>query len=229
MNILVVAAHPDDEILGVGGTIAKHIEKGDKVWALILGEGQVSRFAKPEHGIEIDEILQELRKDTITSAGIIGFEEVFFEQISDNRFDSVDLLDIVKIVESYVRKIEPAVIYTHHGGDMNIDHQLTYKAVLTATRPMAGCPVKTIYAFETVSSTEWNFAYGDEAFTPNVFVHLTKEQLQRKLDAMAAYRSELCEFPHPRSLKMLEAVATRWGGVCGAPYAEAFELVRDVR
>ncbi|MBO5093106.1 MAG: PIG-L family deacetylase [Lachnospiraceae bacterium] len=227
MNILIVAAHPDDEILGVGGTIAKHIEAGDAVYALILGEGQTSRFEKREDAGT--EILERLHEDTMRSAAVLGIRDVYFENFADNRFDSVALLEIVKAVERRIRELAPEIVYTHHRGDLNIDHQITYQAVMTATRPMADQPVKEIYAFETVSSTEWNFTYGDEQFAPDVFVRLTDEQFEKKLSAMRKYETELCEFPHPRSLEMLRASASRWGGVVGARYAEAFETVRVIR
>lgn len=227
MNILIVAAHPDDEILGAGGTIAKHIEAGDTVYALILGEGQTSRFAKREDAGA--SVLEQLHGNTLQAAAVLGIREVYFENFADNRFDSVDLLDIVKAVERRIRELQPAVLYTHHRGDLNVDHQMTYKAVLTATRPMADQPVKEIYAFETVSSTEWNFTYGAEQFAPNVFVKLTAEQFEKKLEAMRQYETELCEYPHPRSLEMLKAVAARWGGVAGGQLVEAFEAVRIVR
>lgn len=227
MNILVVAAHPDDELLGVGGTIAKHVETGDTVYALILGEGQTSRFDRREDAGT--QIVEELHGNTLEADRQVGIKETYFENFPDNRFDSVALLDIVKAVEKRVRELQPEIIYTHHRGDLNVDHQMTYKAVLTATRPMEDCPVKEIYAFETVSSTEWNFAYGDDQFAPDMFVRLTEEQFGKKLDGMKKYETELCEYPHPRSLEMLRAVAKRWGGVVGAEYVEAFETVRIVR
>ena len=227
MNILVVAAHPDDELLGVGGTIAKHVEAGDAVYALILGEGQTSRFDRREDAGT--QIVEELHGNTLEADRQVGIKETYFENFPDNRFDSVALLDIVKAVEKRVRELQPEIIYTHHRGDLNVDHQMTYKAVLTATRPMEDCPVKEIYAFETVSSTEWNFAYGDDQFAPDMFVRLTEEQFGKKLDGMKKYETELCEYPHPRSLEMLRAVAKRWGGVVGAEYVEAFETVRIVR
>lgn len=227
MNILVVAAHPDDELLGVGGTIAKHVEAGDTVYALILGEGQTSRFDRREDAGT--QIVEELHGNTLEADRQVGIKETYFENFPDNRFDSVALLDIVKAVEKRVRELQPEIIYTHHRGDLNVDHQMTYKAVLTATRPMEDCPVKEIYAFETVSSTEWNFAYGDDQFAPDMFVRLTEEQFGKKLDGMKKYETELCEYPHPRSLEMLRAVAKRWGGVVGTEYVEAFETVRIVR
>lgn len=227
MKILIVAAHPDDEILGVGGTIARHIEAGDEVYALILGEGQTSRYEKREGARE--GIVEELHKNTLAAADILGIKEVFFENFADNRFDREDLLDIVKAVERKIAALQPGIIYTHHRGDLNIDHQITYRAVLTATRPMADQPVKEIYTFETVSSTEWNFTYRGEQFAPNVFVKLTEEQFGKKLAAMEKYETELCEYPHPRSLEMLKAVAARWGGVAGGQPVEAFEVVRIIR
>lgn len=227
MKILIVAAHPDDELLGAGGTIARHVENGDMVDALILGEGQTSRFAHREDAGE--QILTELHGNTQKAAKVLGIRRVYFENFADNRFDGVELLTIVKAIEDRIKELSPDIIYTHHGGDLNVDHQKTYQAVLTATRPMQGQCVKEIYAFETVSSTEWNFAYGDAQFSPNVFVKLTDEQFAKKLKAMQEYETELCEYPHPRSLRMLEAVALRWGGVVGGHFVEAFELVRSVK
>lgn len=223
--VLVVAAHPDDEILGVGGTIAKHVAKGDKAYALILGEGETSRWAFRE--LADADTIKELRKEALEAGKIIGYSQVFFESLPDNRFDSVDLLDVVKCVEKYVKEIKPDIIYTHYDGDLNIDHQITYRAVLTATRPIEGYFVKEIYQFETVSSTEWSFGAGKAFFSPNVFIDI-EEHFQKKCEAMKKYQSELCSFPHPRSLKMLECIAQKWGGTVGKQYVEAFELVRKV-
>ncbi|MEE1254977.1 MAG: PIG-L family deacetylase, partial [Lachnospiraceae bacterium] len=169
-TVLVVAAHPDDEILGVGGTAAKHAACGDEVYAIILGEGQTSRGEKREDISQ--EVVKELHQNTMESAKAIGYKDVFFADFPDNRFDQVDLLDIVKEVEKKVRELRPEIIYTHYSGDLNIDHQYTARAVLTATRPIGkDYPVKEIYAFETLSSTEWNFDYsGQPAFSPNVYV-----------------------------------------------------------
>lgn len=225
-TILVVAAHPDDEILGVGATIVKHIKKGDKAYALVLGEGQTSRTDK-RSGTDAS-VVEALHSDSERAAAIIGFEKLYLENLPDNRFDEWDLLDVVKVVEKYVKEIKPDIIYTHHGGDLNVDHQYTYKAVMTATRPVNNCPVKEIYCFETVSSTEWNFAYGDDAFKPNVFVDVT-DTFDVKLEAMKEYKSELAEFPHPRSLENLSLCAKRWGGVTGCQYVEAFEVMRVIK
>ena len=225
-TILVVAAHPDDEILGVGGTAAKHAACGDEVYAIILGEGQTSRGDKREDISQ--DVVKELHKNTMKSAKAIGYKDVFFADFPDNRFDQVDLLDIVKVVEKKVRELRPEVIYTHYSGDLNIDHQYTARAVLTATRPIGDYPVKEIYAFETLSSTEWNFDYSAQpAFCPNVYVDIS-DYYHKKEEAMNCYVSELCEFPHPRSLEGMDVLSKTRGMTVGMQRAEAFMMIRKI-
>lgn len=224
-KVLVVAAHPDDEVLGVGATIRKHVENDDECYALILGEGETSRYEKRE--LHNKEKIIQLQSHINESAKIIGFKKVFIENLKDNRFDNYDLLDIVKLVESYIEKINPDIIYTHHYGDVNIDHKLTFDAVLTATRPIGDNYVKEIYCFETVSSTEWNFKNNCN-FKPNYFVDVTNT-INYKIDAMKKYKNELREYPHPRSLENLEFTARKWGSVISVNYAEAFEIVRIIK
>lgn len=223
-TVLIVAAHPDDEILGVGATAARHVAEGDAVYAMILGEGQTSRGT---HREDIDkETVEELHKNTLESAKVIGFREVFFANFPDNRFDEVDLLDIVKAVEEKIRELKPQIIYTHYSGDLNVDHQYTARAVLTATRPIGDYCVEEIYAFETLSSTEWNFDHTlQAAFRPNVFVDITDYYAQKE-SAMKCYVSELCAFPHPRSLTGMEALSKVRGMAVGMQRAEAFMLIR---
>ena len=224
-KILVVAAHPDDEILGVGGTVLKHSLNGDECFALILGEGMTSRYDKRELANSIK--VEKLHEDTYKAAEIIGYKKIHMENLPDNRFDSIPLLDVVKIIEKYIEYIKPDIIYTHFGGDLNIDHKITFEAVLTASRPMGQEYVKEIYAFETVSSTEWNFN-GIDSFKPNYFVDIT-ETLDMKLKAMECYKSELKEFPHPRSNENLKASAIKWGSVVSKMYVEAFQVMRIIK
>lgn len=217
-TVLIVAAHPDDELLGVGGTAAKHAKNGDEVFCLILGEGAAARAGGKE-GIEI------LHEEAKRAAEVIGFKEIFFSNLPDNRFDSLELLDVVKEVEKHLEKIKPDVIYTHHGDDLNIDHRITFQAVLTACRPCnVNCP-KEVYTFETLSSTEWQA--GDKRFMPNTYIDIVDE-LEAKVSALTEYKSEVRKYPHPRSPEGIKILAQYRGLEAGLKYAEAFCLVRKI-
>ena len=226
MKILAIAAHPDDEVLGCGGTLARESGQHD-VRVVILGEGITSRAATRD-GAD-PSALATLQTHSEQAAAVMGARGVEFGGLPDNRFDSLPLLDVVKLVERHILAFAPDVIYTHHPGDLNVDHGVTFRAVLTATRPGAGGPpVSAIYSFEVASSTEWAFQHISPAFRPNVFVDIS-ETLDRKIEAMECYRSEARTAPHPRAPESLRAIAARWGSVIGVRYAEAFELIRQVR
>lgn len=223
-NILIVVAHPDDEVLGCGGTIAKYA-KANEVYVAILGEGISSRYAQRE-GVGRNELL-ELQKQSRKVGRVLGVKENFFFSLPDNRFDTVPFLEIVKKIEKVIEKTKPEVIYTHHLGDLNIDHRITFQAVLTATRPIGDSPVKEIYAFEVPSSTEWSFQKLGSIFTPNVFEDISSS-IQLKLKALKIYESETRKYPHPRSFEALKIIAQRWGIVVGKEYVEPFELIRRI-
>jgi LmbE family N-acetylglucosaminyl deacetylase len=223
---LVVAAHPDDEILGCGATAARLVQEGREVYFAILGEGITSRH---ENRAAADlEQSSLLHRNAQAAAAIVGVKDIFLHKLPDNRLDTLPLLDVIKMVEDLIERVKPEVIYTHHPGDLNVDHGVIHRAVLTATRPMAGQSVREIYAFEVPSSTEWAFGSLQPVFRPTVFVDVSAT-LETKISAMACYETEAREFPHPRSPKALRAVATRWGSVVGCDAAEVFELVRSVR
>jgi LmbE family N-acetylglucosaminyl deacetylase len=226
MNILVVAAHPDDEVLGCGASIARFSREGDKVFVAILGEGITSRYDKRDEAHE--EQTRLLQGNSAQVAQLLGVSELFSYSLPDNRFDTQPLLDIVKIIESLINMIRPEAVYTHHFGDLNVDHEITFRAVLTATRPLGDCPVKDLYAFEIPSSTEWGFQKLRQAFAPNVFIDVSST-IEAKIQAMGVYESERRSFPHPRSPEALRAIAQRWGSVANVGFAEAFELIRSVR
>lgn len=225
-KILVVAAHPDDEVLGCGGTIARLAKEGHEVNISILGEGITSRYDQREKAdFSLVELLQ---KRSHQAAGIMGAHKVFTHNLPDNRFDTIPLLEVVKLVEGLMEGLAPEVIYTHFEGDLNIDHRIVNRAVLTATRPLQGQSVREIYAFEVPSSTEWAFHRLSPSFTPNVFLDIS-ETLATKIEALLLYESEVHPFPHPRSVEALKTNARRWGAVVGCEAAEAFELVRAIR
>lgn len=225
-SVLVVAAHPDDEILGCGGTLARLAREGHNVRIAILAEGISSRYARREDADQ--EQLRRLHANAHQAADKVGAAELVLCKLPDNRMDTVPLLDVVKVVEELVARFKPEIVYTHHPGDLNVDHGVAHRAVLTATRPTAGQSVREVYAFEVPSSTEWAFQRLMPSFHPNVFEDIAAT-LETKVAALACYDTETRAFPHPRSSEALRAIATRWGSVAGLQAAEAFELVRSVR
>ena len=226
MNVLVISAHPDDEVLGCGGTIARLAREGERVYLAVLGEGITSRY---EDRKEADPSLVDgIRHRCKEAAKTLGAEDLFLFGLSDNRFDTIPLLDIVKKIEKLIGNLSPTIIYTHHEGDLNIDHSITYRAVLTATRPIQGNGVRDIYTFEVPSSTDWAFHQSGQSFQPNVFMDIT-ETLETKIQALSVYETEMRAFPHPRSQKAIQANARRWGSGVGCEAAEAFELIRSIR
>jgi len=224
-TMLVVAAHPDDEVLGCGGTMARLVREGCRVVVAILGEGITSRHARREEADTAD--LAALRACSQRAAAAMGVEDVRLFDFPDNRFDTVPLLDVIKCVEALVEDVQPEVVLTHHSGDLNIDHVITHRAVLTATRPTDACCVREVYAFEVPSSTDWAFGVGEDAFHPNTFADIT-DTLDAKIKAMACYESEARVFPHPRSPEALRATAVRWGCIAGRSAVEAMQCVRHI-
>jgi len=223
--VLVVAAHPDDEVLGCGATMARLAAEGQPVHIAILGEGITSRSSRDDSDAKL---LRRLHQQAEAAALKVGAKDVVLFKLPDNRLDTLPMLEIAKLIEDLIQKIRPAVIYTHHPGDLNVDHGIVHRAVLIATRPVLGHPVRQVLTFEVPSSTEWAFQKVEPVFRPNVFVEVSKT-LDTKIAALACYDSETRDFPHPRSEQALRAIATRWGSVIGCTAAESFELVRSIR
>jgi LmbE family N-acetylglucosaminyl deacetylase len=215
-TVLAVVAHPDDEVLGAGGTLARHAAKGDAVHILFLADGVSAR------GDDKAAVERRVKAARLASSAL-GVHEPQFLGLPDNRLDRLELLDIVQPIENAIRKIAPQTIYTHHAGDLNIDHVLCHRAVLTACRPLPGSTVLRIYAMEVPSSTEWS----GNAFMPTHFVDIS-DTLQAKRRALEAYGEEMRPFPHARSYEAVDALATWRGASVGLRAAEAFIVVREI-
>ena len=223
-NVLVIAGHPDDEILGCGGTILKHTKAGDRVNILIIAEGLTSR--KEQRNREnLLEKFSSLHNAATNASKLLGVNKIELLDFPDNRLDSIELIEIVKVIEKRIDLFKPEIIYTHHHGDLNIDHQIINKAVITACRPLPLSYIKKILTFEVPSSTEWQKNIQSNVFIPNWFVNI-EDELSMKLNALKEYKDEMREWPHPRSLRHVEISAFYRGAQVGIKAAEAFSLIR---
>lgn len=220
-KVLVVAAHPDDEALGCGGTIARHVAEGDEVYVFFMTNGVDARY---NVGNDDAAIRNEIAEKALNRLGAI---EYIYNDFPDNRLDTVALLDITQSIERVISKVQPQVIYTHHNGDLNVDHRRTHEAVMTACRPQPNFCVREIYTFEVLSATEWNTPHA-APFIPNYFVDITPF-FEKKLDSIEAYSLEMRDEPHSRSVAHVETLAKHRGYSVGLELAEAFMLTRKVK
>ena len=225
-SILVVAAHPDDEVLGCAGTIARHADAGDQVQVLIVAEGATSRQQQRDRE-QVGDELSALAQAAHKAGAILGAAGVELLDLPDNRLDSLDRLDVIKQIEERINRYEPQVVYVHHAGDVNVDHRRLHEAVVTACRPTPGHVVKRLLSFEVASSTEWQPPGSAPAFQPNWFVDIS-DQWERKREALMAYSSEMRDWPHARSLQSVEHLARWRGAQVGVEAAEAFCLLRQL-
>lgn len=224
-KVLIVAAHPDDEVLGCGGLIAKYRAENVDIRVVFLAEGVTSRYDIEE--ISEDHVLIERdrrNKNAIKALKVLSVDpsEIFTSTRNCCRFDQILQLELVKEIEQHISEWSPTHLYTHSPNDVNIDHRITYQAVLTATRPNASSTLQEIYSFEVLSSSEWNTL---KPFKANTFVDISS-YIDLKITAMAAYEGELREEPHPRSKTAIQALSRYRGAQSGFQYAEAFSLVR---
>ncbi len=219
-NILVVAAHCDDEAIGCGGTIARHVAEGDSVSVVFVADGVTSRSGGNKHDLKARLSSAEKAKE------VLGYQKIFHLNFPDNQLDSVPLLTIVKALEDIIKDNIPECIYTHHVGDLNIDHKLTNQAVLTACRPLPGSFVREIFTFEVMSSTEWA-GCGSSTFEPDMFIDI-EPYWQTKQLALSAYSTEIHQPPHSRSMRHLDALSIHRGFSVGLERAEAFRSIRRI-
>ena len=217
-NVIVFAAHPDDEVLGCGGTILKHVSDGDNVTVVFISDGESSRVIKED---SIEARCTAARK----ASNILGCNQPIFLNLSDNMLDTYPLLEIIKKIEEIILKFEPNIVYTHYYNDLNIDHQITCRSVLTACRPLPNSLINSILLFETPSSTEWGETR--DIFVPQKFVNIS-DFIKVKRKALEAYKDEMRDFPHPRSYKAIEAIDSFRGATAGYNSAEAFEIYRKI-
>ena len=227
-KILVVVAHPDDEVLGIGGTLNLLTSNYNcEIKVIILGEGITSRgenrdLKKFKSDLEIH------NNNILIAQDFIGYNDLSTYDLPDNRFDTVPLLDIIKIVEDEINNFNPSTIFTHHWGDVNVDHRKVFEAVHTSCRPFPEQMVTSLFTFETLSGTEWIPSNDNRKFNPNFYVSLNKKNIEAKIKAMESYVFEKRKFPHPRASKSILNRAEMWGITVGVPFAEAFQLIRHL-
>lgn len=220
MTVLVLAGHPDDEILGPGGTIARHVHEGEDVHAVILADGATSRYEDGMAGV--------LASSSHKAAEVLGLASLTVGTLPDQRLDTLPLIEITQRIEAIIDQIQPTIVYSHFPGDVNTDHGVVARAAWTACRPYV-LPGLTLFAvFETPSSTEWAWPLEGSVFKPNMFIDI-ESTLHQKLQAMTCYSSELRDYPHPRSLRAIEQRAAYWGSHVGRKAIEAFQVLRDLR
>jgi len=219
-RILVVAAHPDDEVLGCGATIAKHVESGDHICIAFMANGVGSRDAS-------DKSSESRKSATQCALNVLGVNSIRQFDFPDNKMDSIPLLDVVQAIEKLIEELRPEVIYTHYAGDLNIDHQVTHQAVITACRPQPSTWVKEIYSFEVLSSTHWQSQSMANVFNPQYFVNV-EQFIEQKIKALECYDEEIRPYPHARSYKSIRALAMHRGATVGIMHAEAFQIERII-
>lgn len=223
-RILVIVAHPDDEVLGAGGTIAKLVKEGKDVSLLIVTDGSSSQYHNADN---LDEIIEKKKIETRLCADVLGIKDIYYGGLPDMKLDSTPHVAINGVIEEVVDKVQPDTVFTHFWGDVNCDHQNVYKSTLVAVRPVLGQIVRELYCYRVPSSTEWTPNKADTMFMPNVFVDIT-EVAEQKYEAFSKYRTELRDYPHPRSLQYLRENDRAAGIRVGLLAAEEFLLLRKL-
>ena len=223
-KVLVVAPHPDDEVLGCGGVMKKMVNNGSEAYVLIVTNAHVG---DPERYLL--EGIQNVRNEALAAHRALGVKDTFFMDFPAPRLDTFPSYKIATALSELIQKYQFDTVFVPHRGDIHKDHKAVFDATLVACRPVNNCSVKRVYAYETLSETEWGVPYQSEAFIPNVFVELTEEEFNAKCVAMRFFKSQIREFPSTRSIEAMEALAKYRGATVSYPRAEAFMLIRDIR
>jgi LmbE family N-acetylglucosaminyl deacetylase len=219
VHILVIAAHPDDEVIGAGGTIARHVARGDKVYRCIVTEARAPRWS--------EDIRRQARRQLDCAQAVLGTEETFVCGLPTVELNTVPYIDLCSALQRVVDQVRPEAVYTTPRDDLNQDHRLVYEATLVATRPLPGCSVRRLLSYEIGTQSRFGLPPGSCGFVPNVFVDISA-YLDVKLEAMRCYEAELRAHPHPRSLKGIRLLAEERGLSIGMAAAECFQLVREL-
>lgn len=219
MKTLIIAAHPDDEVLGCGGLIINSVKRGDEVVLSVLTDGSGTRYKKKMAGV--------LRSNAMKCARMLGISKVIFKDLPNQLLDTVPVTKVIKEIENIIKETGPDIVYTHDKGDLNRDHAVVYEATLVAARPLPGIKIKKLFTYFVPSSSEYNDVDEKDAYIPNVFVDISGS-IDKKIRAFACYKSESRAYPHPRSFKALKIYAQKWGIQTGIEYAEAFRLIREI-
>ena len=223
-NILVIAAHPDDEVLGMGGTIAKLVKEGCVVDVLIVTDGSSSQYRDLNN---LSEIIEAKKLETRNCADLLGIRNIYYGGLPDMKLDCTPHIDINKTIENVIDKVQPDTIFTHFWGDVNLDHQNVYKSTLVTVRPVLGQVVRNLYCYRVPSSTEWTPNKEDTMFMPNYFVDI-EMYAEQKYKAFACYSTELRDYPHPRSVQYLRESDKAAGLRVGMLAAEEFVMLRKL-
>ncbi|MBN8235607.1 PIG-L family deacetylase [Halobacillus kuroshimensis] len=213
-TVLVIAAHPDDELLGTAGTLKRFTDQGSRVVSIITANG------RKEEAHHIQHLARKANQE-------IGIQEMVFLEHPNLELEMMPLHLLTKEIEKLIEIYQPSIVFTHHYGDVNIDHQITFQAVLTAVRPLPGKQPIELITFETVSSSEWNAPSSDKQFKPNYYVNISTK-IEEKIASLKHYEVEMRDFPHPRSYEGVKHLASVRGMTIGVPYAEAFEVIRRI-
>lgn len=224
-RVLIVAAHPDDEILGCGAMISKYRRNGVVFRIVFVAEGSSCRFDDPSETL-VGAAIKQRTDSAIRAMQLLGIEDFEFHNLPCGRLDQVPIIDINKIIEKAVRDFDPDTVFTHSPSDVNNDHQIVFRSTMMATRPGAQNHVARLLSYEIPSSSEWFYS---SLFTPNFFEKITEQDLLQKCAALNCYESEIRPFPFPRSEQGLRALAMFRGMQAGFNLAEAFRIVREFR